>query len=268
VGKIYQFDGPLMVEKTGVPGSNIKGHFGDGTGAVNVRIDGAAGSNRDLSLASNDSARWIIRCNNTAESGSDVGSDLQILRRDDAGAAVDAPLKIVRSTGQVQLLSGLVGTPSLAFQPDSDSGIYRVGADNWALVAGGTEACRIDKGGTYSQLLTVGGSASEPAIAANADKDTGIHLADQVVDLVRAGTAKFRVSTYVQILTEAQIDDNVRLQEIGSTPSIPNVLGTECNVYMKANNFVIAYNDGGTVRYKYLLLSGTGSTWTHSTSAP
>ncbi len=41
-----------------------------------------------------------------------------------------------------------------------------------------------------------------------------------------------------------------------------------CYVYMKGTYFIIRYNDGGTTRYKYLDLSGTGTTWTHSTSEP
>ncbi len=31
---------------------------------------------------------------------------------------------------------------------------------------------------------------------------------------------------------------------------------------------LIQWNDGGTVRYKYMLLNGTGTTWTHATTLP
>ena len=55
--------------------------------------------------------------------------------------------------------------------------------------------------------------------------------------------------------------------EISSTPSTPTS-GTQMRVYMKADKFVVQYNDGGTVRYKYLPLTGTSVTWTHSTTAP
>lgn len=50
-----------------------------------------------------------------------------------------------------------------------------------------------------------------------------------------------------------------------------NFLGASlelCDVYIKGTNFIIKYNDGGTTRYKYLDLSGTGSVWTHSTTEP
>lgn len=58
-----------------------------------------------------------------------------------------------------------------------------------------------------------------------------------------------------------------RYAEQSATPANP-ASGTEMHVYMKADKFVIQYNDAGTVRYKYLDLTGTGVTWTHTTTAP
>ena len=58
-----------------------------------------------------------------------------------------------------------------------------------------------------------------------------------------------------------------KLVERSSTPPAPSD-GAEANVYMKADKFIIQYNEGGTIRYKYLLLTGTGTTWAHTTSAP
>ena len=50
-----------------------------------------------------------------------------------------------------------------------------------------------------------------------------------------------------------------------------NLLGSDytiADVYVKSSKFIIKFNDGGTVRYKYLDLTGTGTTWTHTTSPP
>lgn len=55
--------------------------------------------------------------------------------------------------------------------------------------------------------------------------------------------------------------------EQSSTPSTPSS-GTQARLYMKADKLIIQYNDGGTVRYKYLDLTGTGVTWVHTTTAP
>jgi hypothetical protein len=55
--------------------------------------------------------------------------------------------------------------------------------------------------------------------------------------------------------------------EVSATPAAP-ADGAMFRIYMKNDKLVIQYNDGGTVRYKYLDLTGTGVTWTHTTSAP
>ncbi|MDX1418092.1 MAG: hypothetical protein R3293_28075 [Candidatus Promineifilaceae bacterium] len=50
-----------------------------------------------------------------------------------------------------------------------------------------------------------------------------------------------------------------------------NLLGAAlelCDIYIKSSYLIIKYNDAGTTRYKYLDLSGTGTSWTHSTSEP
>ena len=59
----------------------------------------------------------------------------------------------------------------------------------------------------------------------------------------------------------------VTMDEDTVAPGTP-ANGNQCRIYMKADKLVIQYNQGGTVRYKYLTLSGTGVTWTHSTTAP
>lgn len=59
----------------------------------------------------------------------------------------------------------------------------------------------------------------------------------------------------------------ITFEEDSANPGSPTS-GSQMRVYMKADKFVIQYNDGGTVRYKYLDLTGTGVTWTHTTAAP
>lgn len=59
----------------------------------------------------------------------------------------------------------------------------------------------------------------------------------------------------------------ITFEEDSATPSNPTS-GTQMRVYMRADKFIIQFNDGGTVRYKYLDLTGTGVTWTHTTTAP
>lgn len=51
------------------------------------------------------------------------------------------------------------------------------------------------------------------------------------------------------------------------TPSAPTA-DEEAKVYVKDNKLIVVWNDGGTPRYKYMALNGTGSFWLHTTSAP
>lgn len=62
-------------------------------------VNAAAGTTRDIAFESSGSLRWIIRANNATESGSDVGSDLNIIARTDAGATIDTAFSIARKAG-------------------------------------------------------------------------------------------------------------------------------------------------------------------------
>ena len=75
--------------------------------------------------------RWVLDvANATAESGSNVGSDFQILRYNDAGSAIGVPLGISRATGNVSLPNFLSvgGGASLSGETDC-YGVFRVRPD-------------------------------------------------------------------------------------------------------------------------------------------
>ncbi len=52
-----------------------------------------------------------------------------------------------------------------------------------------------------------------------------------------------------------------------ATPANPSS-SNDVNIYVKGGKIIFQYNDGGTVRWKSLDLSGTGVTWVAATSAP
>lgn len=58
------------------------------------------------------------------------------------------------------------------------------------------------------------------------------------------------------------------LTEMASAPTTNPASGTEAQIYVKGDKFILQWNDGGTQRWKYLTLSGTGVTWTATTTAP
>ena len=57
--------------------------------------------------------------------------------------------------------------------------------------------------------------------------------------------------------------------EATTNPTTDNIAtGAAFAMYMKGDALVFAINDGGTMRYLSIALTGTGTTWTHGTSAP
>lgn len=63
----------------------------------------------DLRFCTSESLRWVFRKNTTAEAGSNAGSDLEILARDDTGGAIGTALTITRSNLAIKLGTGPLG---------------------------------------------------------------------------------------------------------------------------------------------------------------
>jgi hypothetical protein len=78
--------------------------FGSSAGvSVSVWLNAAAGNNRTHAFVTAGSTRWAVGANNSAESGSNVGSDYIINRYDDSGVFQSTPLQITRSSGTVAI---------------------------------------------------------------------------------------------------------------------------------------------------------------------
>src|SRR5262245_31734807 len=72
----------------------------DRTGSIaSVTVRGDPGQQQQLVLATNATTRWAVASNLTAESGSNVGSDLIFNRFNDAGTVIGTTLTVTRSTG-------------------------------------------------------------------------------------------------------------------------------------------------------------------------
>lgn len=72
---------------------------GNAAAAQVLNLSAAAGQQKQINFRSNSVTRWILLSTLEAESGSDAGSNLQILARTDAGVAIDTPLTITRAAG-------------------------------------------------------------------------------------------------------------------------------------------------------------------------
>lgn len=60
--------------------------------------NGAAGSVRDFQWLSSGVSRWVQRANSAAETGSNAGSDFELIARDDAGASLGNVFSVTRAT--------------------------------------------------------------------------------------------------------------------------------------------------------------------------
>jgi hypothetical protein len=76
-------------------------HLFKASATTRMVMDGNASQNRVISYRTNAVQRFGLYVNNTAESGSNVGSDFQIRAYSDAGTLLSTPLFIKRSTGLV-----------------------------------------------------------------------------------------------------------------------------------------------------------------------
>lgn len=75
---------------------------GDQSGSEFVNLDPGAASFGDFQWLRSGVGRWTFRMDNATESGSNVGSDLNLLYRTDAGAVNGTAIKITRSSGATQ----------------------------------------------------------------------------------------------------------------------------------------------------------------------
>jgi hypothetical protein len=83
---------------------------------ANNIINGPAATQRNLLFETAGSPRWGIFADNTAESGSNVGTNLDIVRYSDAGSQLDIPFYITRATGNVYIRGVVDGSNVAAGQ--------------------------------------------------------------------------------------------------------------------------------------------------------
>lgn len=87
---------------------------------------------------------------------------------------------------------GAVATPSITFDADLNTGIYRNAGDSMRFSAGGVDAAQISSGGSY----WLDGTAGAPSISFLNDTNTGIFrtIADQM-EFSTAGVSRVQINT-------------------------------------------------------------------------
>jgi hypothetical protein len=137
-----------------------------------ANISSAAGTAREVKLQTSGTDRWRMGASSVAESGSNAGSNFYIARYNDAGALVDSPFSVVRSTGQVLFTTtpSINGTSDFYTDTNANSKIAALGYVTSASIAGlgyvnaaGAVAAHVNQGGgaygTYALLNNWNGAS-------------------------------------------------------------------------------------------------------------
>lgn len=187
--------GTAAVEATGASGHTIPFLDGTNTWSANqtisggqLKITGAAASNRGVQYQTSGLDRWIFRANAAAESGANAGSNWELNAYDDTGAFLSTAISVTRSTGvtniaQLTLTTALAvaqgGTgATTAAGARTNLGVTATGADttyafranNLSDVTAGTARTNLGVGtGDSPQFAAVNvGNASDTTISRNA----------------------------------------------------------------------------------------------------
>ena len=158
--------------------------------------------------------------------------------------------------GWIQAVENGVAYRPLALQP-SGGGV----AIGFTPTVPATNTVEIrQRPGEYAAIQTVNASGNRAIIIGHYP----VH-GDVFNDITGAG-GDLRIYAEGHLL---HMRSGMRLARYTSAPPLSGLSSNgDCALYMKDSKLVVAYNDGGTMRYKYLDLAGTGVTWQHSTTAP
>lgn len=125
----------------------------------------------------------------------------------------------VTSGGTFLISNGLVGTPSLAFANDTDTGFFLAAANECRLSNGGTATQIWQSAATFIRvpLGFSNGTAAAPGLSFESDLDTGIYrLSENIFGFSNGGTQTLQLST-----TALTVMPNVVFLNTDGTVSLP-----------------------------------------------
>lgn len=98
------YTGNVTVSNVSASTFEVKASSGSAVAALNSV---AGGNTASVALQRNGASRWQLEMNGSTESGSNSGSNFQLLRFNDAGTYIGTPIFIARSNGVVQMNEGV-----------------------------------------------------------------------------------------------------------------------------------------------------------------
>lgn len=101
-----------------------------------------------------------------------TGSDVLVVSVGGTQTLVSSAALTYLAAGVLNVPDGAVGAPSIAFNGDPDTGIYRNNTNSMTFVTGGAFALKLNDS---QQVLVNDGSAATPMYTFNGDTDTGFY---------------------------------------------------------------------------------------------
>lgn len=234
---------------------------------ANLHIDGGASVNRVImdaninvakifSFRSDNSPRWALRVDGT-ESGSNAGADFAIRRYTDAGAFIDAPLTITRSTGNIGI-GGASGSDKLTITgsiradlgASGISAIFTGTGSNLQISHDGTTAVNFINTGGGGYVFKAGNTTSTIFSLSNAGAATfdssvtpkGGLIFNTTQSVSTSGSIGFNSSVGIFIYGKTGTEADFRIYNASGLTVMSNTTGTQNVVFtsnVQAKNFSI-----------------------------
>ncbi|MBK7885116.1 MAG: hypothetical protein IPJ81_16025 [Chitinophagaceae bacterium] len=212
-----------------------------------------------LTIGTNDATDLIFETNNTARVT--IDGTTGYIRRGN-GLAINGLQLYGTGAGATLAFGDNFGT-----DPYTSVGEYQ-GLDNDMFEGNGQKGSWLTtgpKGSTPNLGVTQNGSVCVGTMTpVAATKLTIVGATNISGNIIQTGN--ITQTGILDVTGNEAITGFTKYKQTTAPPSPAN--GTECHSYYRNNKYIIQYNDGGTVRYKYLDLTGTGVTWVHTTIAP
>lgn len=144
--------------------------------------------------------------------------------------------------------TGTAAAPDYTFNGDVNTGVYRVGADNLGIAAGGAQVAGFNTGGVYTtgagRFLSIDGTAAVPAYSFNSDGNTGLFWAGtDGLGLAAGGVEGFRVFTVGGVAYARVAPGSV------SIPGLSFLNDTDTGIYSVTTNR-IGFSAGGSLAFE------------------
>ena len=181
----------------------------------------------------------------------------------------------VSSTLAVDVPLGAVGTPSLTFTGDLNTGIYSPGADQVAITTGGTARLNADTAAVTSTLPVVHplGAVGTPSITFTGDLNTGIWSpAADTIAFSEGGAEAMRIDSSSRLLvgtSSTSATCNTLLQATGGTGGTLILSRNAATPADGEDLGFISFNDSSHIYNNAVIRAQRdGGTWTATTSKP